>query len=115
MPEKIVGLEKPIEDPGTGGLATYHVVVQYLVQLYTGCSAVTLAGYVSRAAAEAGKSPLMHTTAQIKAQPAGDSAAWPDWFYRQILDLETGATNVLADAMPVYAAVLAPTEEERAQ
>ena len=113
--QQIIGLEKPIEDNGTGGVATFHVVVQYLVQLYTGCSAVTLAGYVSRAAHESGKLPLMHTTAQIKAQPVGDSAAWPDWFCRQVVNVETGATNVLADAVPIYAEAAVADEVEQAQ
>lgn len=113
--QKIIGLEKPIEDPGTGGMASYHVVVQHLVQLRTGTSAVTLAGFVSQAAAEAGKQPLMHITAQIKAAPTGDSAAWPDWFYRQILSLEAGGTNVLADAVPVYGPMPAAAVEEGAQ
>lgn len=113
--QKIIGLEKPIEDPGTGGMASYHVVVQHLVQLRTGTSAVTLAGFVSQVAAEGGKQPLMHITAQIKAAPTGDSAAWPDWFYRQILSLEAGGTNVLADATPVFASEPAATPEEPAQ
>ncbi|MBB1601589.1 hypothetical protein [Variovorax sp. UMC13] len=113
--QQIIGLEKPIEDPGTGGMASYHVVVQHLVQLRTRTSAVTLAGFVSQAAAEAGKQPLMHITAQIKDAPTGDSAAWPDWFCRQILNAETGGTNVLADAVPVYAAEPAAVAEEPAQ
>ncbi|MBB1601282.1 hypothetical protein [Variovorax sp. UMC13] len=113
--QKIIGLEKPIEDPGTGGMASYHVVVQHLVQLRTGTSAVTLAGFVSRAAAEAGKQPLMHITAQIKDAPTGDSAAWPDWFCRQILNADIGGTNVLADAVPVYAAEPSAAVEEGAQ
>lgn len=113
--QQIIGLEKPIEDPGTGGMASYHVVVQHLVQLRTGTSAVTLAGFVSQAAAEAGKQPLMHITAQLKTAPIGDSATWPDWFCRQILNAETGGTNVLADAVPVYLAEPTVAVEEGAQ
>lgn len=106
----IIGLEKIIEDPGTGGQATYHVVVQYLVQLFNGGgSAVTLAGYVSRAAHESGKNPLMHSTAQIKVRPTGDCEAWPDWFCQQIL-ANVAPGDAFVGATPVHAAEVAAEE-----
>ena len=98
----IIALEQAIEDAGTGGQASYHVVTQYGCSLAgEGSSTVTLAGYVSRAAFDAGKRPLMHIAAQLKVRPTGDCAAWPDWFYQQILAFPSGA-NVLSGATPVF-------------
>jgi len=109
----IIALEQAIEDAGTGGQASYHVVTQYGCSLAgEGSSTVTLAGYVSRAAFDTGKRPLMHITAQIKVRPTGDCTAWPDWFYRQIIAFPSGG-NALSGATPVYE-VEAPAEEPAA-
>lgn len=82
----IIGIQKDIEDPGSGAVAGYHVVSAYQVMLqHGGSSAVTFASYVSRAMHEAGKSPLAHVTLPIKGAPTGDSAGFPHWFAERIL------------------------------
>lgn len=82
----IVGLQKDIEDPGSGALASYHVVAAYQVMLQnSGSAVVTFASYVSRATHEAGKNPLAHVTLQLKEAPKGDSSAWPHWFAERVL------------------------------
>jgi hypothetical protein len=100
---KIIALYKPIEDTGTGGMVTFHVPVQYLCQLFNNTSLVTLAGYVSRAAYEAKKTPLMHSSAQLKERPTGDCEAWPEWFCQQIM-ANVAEGDAFAGAAPVYAA-----------
>lgn len=82
----IIGIQKDIEDPGSGAVASYHVVSAYQVMLqHGGSSAVTFASYVSRAMHEAGKNPLAHVTLPIKGAPTGDSAGFPHWFAERIL------------------------------
>lgn len=82
----ILGIQKDIEDPGSGATASYHVVVAYQVMLQHGGSAiVTFASYVSRAMHEAGKQPLAHVTLPVIEAPKGDSAQWPTWFAEQVL------------------------------
>lgn len=82
----IIGIQKDIEDPGSGAVAGYHVVAAYQVMLqHGGSSAVTFASYVSKAMHESGKSPLAHVTLPIKAAPTGDSALWPNWFAERVL------------------------------
>lgn len=82
----ILGILKDIEDPGSGAVAGYHVVVAYQVMLQHGGSAVvTFGSYVSRATHESGKTPLAHVTLPLKAAPTGDSATWPHWFAERVL------------------------------
>lgn len=113
MPEtqpQIIGLEKELVDPGTGAPAKFHVVRHYSVNLHGGgSSSVTFAGYISRDAFNTGKSPLMHVTLQLNVIPSGDSAEFPHWFARQLLDTE--ATHDLSGATPAYAE-LPPAAEE---
>lgn len=82
----IIGILKDVEDPGSGAIAGYHVVVGYQVMLqHGGSSAVSFASYVSRAAQEAGKNPLAHVTLPVRGAPTGDSALWPTWFAERVL------------------------------
>ena len=114
MPETrtpIIGLEKDLIDPGTGAAVRFHVVRQYSVSLYgAGSSSVTFAGFVSREAFDAGRSPLMHVTAQLEEAPAGDSAQFATWFAAQLMDASTA--HDLSGAVPVYAASVASPGEE---
>ena len=98
--EKIIALHASLQDADTGAPVTHFVIAQYTVRLLNapGSQAV-LQGYVSRAAYEAGKRPLMNMAIEVPAaQVSGVDMA--QWLYAQIPTVEGidlyGAVPVLA-------------------
>lgn len=98
----IIGLEKEIEDPGSGALVRFHVVRAYSVAMIAdGSCSVTFASFVSSAAYDAGKNPLAHITIPLTGLPAGDVDRLPTWFADRVLTDEVA--NALSGAVAVYA------------
>lgn len=102
---KVIGLEKPVENPNTGATASYHVIRGFAIDLIAGTSSVTLGSFFSRAAHQAGKQALAHVTVPLKVVPAGDIAGLTSVFYALVA--EVGAASVLAGATPVFEEVAA--------
>lgn len=99
---QIIGLEKERVDPNTTAVSRFHVVREYMVNLYNKTSLVTLACYYTREAYLADKQPVTHMSLQLNAMPTGDSAQFPTWFALQLLESPTphdlsGATAVYAE------------------
>lgn len=95
----IIGLHKPHTDPGTGAPVTFWQLSQYTVNVDTGSiSQITVKGFVSQAAAEAGRNPLSFLSFNIgSVPPAGVSH---QWLYEQIV----AAEGDLQGAVLVHAA-----------
>ncbi|CAN5439891.1 hypothetical protein BH10PSE18_BH10PSE18_19150 [soil metagenome] len=100
MPE-IIGLSKTIEDPGTGASSQFHALSAYLVMRYPPSCSVTMAGWISRAAYDAGKKPLTNVSVRLDTAPTGDVSGIPAWACERIL---AAPTNALSGAELVYAA-----------
>lgn len=111
IPQHIAGLAKPLVDPGTGAVTHFHALRQYSVSLYgNGSSSATYASFISYDAFKAGRNPLAHVTVQFNAAPSGESALFPDWFARRLMEAET--QHDLTGATLVYAGVDVESGEE---
>ena len=94
----IIGLEKPIEDEGTGATLAYHLVHVYQVDVIAKTTAATLASWISREHFSAGKRNVGHVTVQVPTAPVGDPV---QWIYQALLAAGIEG-NVLAGAMPAF-------------
>lgn len=94
----IIGLEKPIEDQGTGATLAYHVVHVYQVDVIAKTTAATLASWISRAHFTAGKRNVSHVSVSVPIVPVGDPV---QWIYQALLAATTDG-NALAGAEPVF-------------
>lgn len=110
----IIGLEKDIEDPGSGAITRFHVLRAYSVMMIgEGSCSATFASFVSRAAFEAGKVQLAHVTVPLQGLPTGDIARVPHWLAERVL--AEPVENALSGATAVYDALPAePVDEEAA-
>lgn len=93
----IIGLEKPIEDEGTGATLAYHVVHVYQVDVIAKTTAATLASWISRDHFTAGKRNVSHVSVQVPTAPVGDPV---QWIYQALLAASIEG-NVLAGSTPV--------------
>ncbi|RYF76225.1 MAG: hypothetical protein EOO29_22960 [Comamonadaceae bacterium] len=101
MNPKIIGLEKPLEDPKTGVTLSFHVLHQYQVNVNVHRTLASLSSFASHAAYVSGKSPVSATTVGgLVGEPTGDAA---QWCYQALIDT-ADEKNVLAGAVPVHAA-----------
>lgn len=99
MTTPIIGLQKPIEDPGTGVMLGFHVVRVYQVDVVAQRVLVTFSSYVSRGAFAAGKNPVSAiSVSNLPGLPVGDAV---QWCYATVV--HPGGDNALADATPVHA------------
>lgn len=113
MPEKnsqIIGMEKEILAVDFDVPVHFHALSMFSVNFYDNSSSATFGGYASRAAFEAGKRPLIHTTAQINAVPTGDVSELTTWFVERLLAAAT--SHDFTGARAVYAEVAPAAIEE---
>ena len=62
---KFAGIEKAIQDDGTGVEATFWVLGQYTVRLQSGTTQAVLRGYASRKAFADGKRAFAHKASDL--------------------------------------------------
>lgn len=108
----IRGIAASIDSDETGATAHHHVILAWRVDLLTKQTIVTVGGYVSAAAFDAGRRWLMHTTLTLNAVPAdGDALAW---LYGHIVavpsSLPEGANPAQPGGNPFAGAQLVMTE-----
>lgn len=66
------GIEKAIEDEGTGVEASFWALSQYTVRLQSGTTQAVLRGYASRQAFNSGKKAFAHKAADLPGRLTDD-------------------------------------------
>lgn len=101
MAKQIIAIQHDTEDYNTGAIATYHTIDSMYVDFKNRSVSATINGYVSKAAYEAGKSPLNSNSFTIQELPESGEVT-RHWIYTKAIELPpeqsmfSGATAIEA-------------------
>lgn len=83
--KQIIAISHEIEDESTGATASYHVIEYVSIDYKSHAASVTLNGYVSQKAHEAGRNPLCSHSITVEALP-DDEEVSRAWMYQKAVE-----------------------------
>ncbi len=108
----IIGLNKEIEDAGTGATTDFHRICTIQINRRNGGISATFDSYVSQSKWEQGRQPVsvMQQTSLILAEnEAMGTMDLDSWVYTESVKVET---DVYGNANPIFGAKLVPKSIE---
>ena len=83
--KQIIAISHEIEDESTGAVARYHVIEYVSIDYKSHAASMTLNGYVSKKAYEAGRNPLCSHTVSVNGLPEGEEISRA-WLYQKVAE-----------------------------